>query len=361
MRCYLGEGDRKEAWFTHLVPSGMLPALALDGELITESDDILFTLDEAFGPLPSSPPLGDASAVLPLRRLERKLFRSWCDWLCRQNSQKVEERAAANFAAVAAEVDFVLSGSSGSPYFLKTFGIADVIFAPYIERMSASLTYYKGYSLRGENPSIDEWFRAMETRPTYLGTQSDFSTHSHDLPPQMGSCHPSGCPRQSLASAAIDQALPLPEGGCRRVTSFFPFEHETSSPRPGTAKAEALTRVYAHRVQLAACNPLDVGVFDGAVRSALTFLVTGVPTKPPNGTAEGLRYLKDRVSVPRDMSLHAARCLREALERTAALDGDGRGVGISVRDRRDQDPRPFVEAKERRERERESGGGANSC
>ena len=54
MFCY-GE---KEAWFKRLVPSGMLPALAIDGQLITESDRILLVLEAAFGPLglPSSIP-----------------------------------------------------------------------------------------------------------------------------------------------------------------------------------------------------------------------------------------------------------------------------------------------------------------
>ena len=43
MVCY-GE---KESWYRRLVPSGMLPALALDGRLITESDRILEALELA--------------------------------------------------------------------------------------------------------------------------------------------------------------------------------------------------------------------------------------------------------------------------------------------------------------------------
>ena len=57
---------------------------------------------------------------------------------------------------------------------------------PYVERMNASLAYYKGYLLRERHPAIDRWFRALEQRSTYLGTQSDFHTHANDLPPQMG-------------------------------------------------------------------------------------------------------------------------------------------------------------------------------
>jgi glutathione S-transferase len=71
MFCY---GD-KEAWYRQRVPSGMLPALEVDGRLITESDRILEALEQAFGPL--GPGMGDAQ-VLPLRQLERVLFRAWC-------------------------------------------------------------------------------------------------------------------------------------------------------------------------------------------------------------------------------------------------------------------------------------------
>jgi glutathione S-transferase len=75
MFCY-GE---KESWYKRKVPSGMLPALELDGKMITESDDILIALEQVFGPLN----LGMTDpAVLPMRRLERLLFRAWCSWLC---------------------------------------------------------------------------------------------------------------------------------------------------------------------------------------------------------------------------------------------------------------------------------------
>ena len=80
MRCYLGPGQAKEPWFTALVPSGMLPALQLDGALVTESDVILAKLEAAFGPLAGQRLA--APEVLPLRRLERELFRAWCEWLC---------------------------------------------------------------------------------------------------------------------------------------------------------------------------------------------------------------------------------------------------------------------------------------
>ena len=37
---------------------------------------------------------------------------------------------------------------TSGPYFLDKFGICDIIFTPYLERMNASLFYYKGYELK---------------------------------------------------------------------------------------------------------------------------------------------------------------------------------------------------------------------
>ena len=337
MFCY---GD-KESWYRKVCPSGMLPALSIDNQLITESDVILMNLDAVFGPVPSSPDL-DSDEVYPYRRLERKLFGAWCDWLCRRHVPLTggESRAAESFKSVAEEVDSVL-GKSKSPFFLDSgFSIADIIFTPYIERMSASLTYYKGFSLRSSYPNINAWFTEMEKRPTYLGTQSDFHTHSHDLPPQMGMCVSDGTKETRKLMEYID-------GG---YVDSPHYEFETSTTPSSDIALEALTRVYVHKEQLVEVNPTkDKGKFDEALRCVLTYLATGTVVKPPKGTAEGLRYLRDRVSVPRDMSLHAGRKLRIALELTAKLDGDGQGPRIEDGNRRDQNPVPFVEAKRKRE------------
>lgn len=72
------------------------------------------------------------------------------------------------------------------PYFLDDFGTADVIFAPYMERINASLFYFKGYDFRGHFDKIGKWFDAMETRKCYRGTMGDFNTHALVLPRLMG-------------------------------------------------------------------------------------------------------------------------------------------------------------------------------
>lgn len=324
MFCY-GE---KESWYKRKVPSGMLPAVELDGRLITESDDILLALERAFGPL--SQGMEDAR-VIPLRRLERLLFKAWCTWLCCPSaSPKEEHRRRDKFIEVIAMVEGAL-GQTPGPYFLKEFGTADVIFTPYVERMNASLYYYKGYSLREVNPRLRDWFAALESRPTYRGTQSDFHTHVHDLPPQMGGCYENNEPQMLMNKVRVDQG---PWFGLPDVAYSEP-EH---------ARQEALHRIIKHHRNLIRVNPADDQLFDEALRCALTAMMKEVPCPPPTGSDVALRYLRDRICVPRDMSIYAAKHLRTALEETAALAGENQGPSIPIRHRRDQDPANFVTA-----------------
>lgn len=324
MFCY-GE---KERWYKRKVPSGMLPALELDGRMITESDDILLALEQAFGPLHQG--MTDP-AVMPLRRLERLLFRAWCGWLCYPSRNAAQEqRSREQFEAVVAQTEAALA-QTPSPYFLADFSTADVVFTPYVERMNASLYYYKGYSLREANPGWGAWFAAMETRPTYRGTQSDFHTHAHDLPPQMGGCYENGEPAARQCQTLVDQGpwFELPDVGY---------------PEPETTRLEALARVLKHRANIIKVNPVKAPEFEVALRCALTQMMTEQACVPPEGSEMGLRYLRDRVNVPRDMSIYAAKRLRTALEATAALVSARQGPPIPVRHRRDQNPADFTMA-----------------
>jgi glutathione S-transferase len=322
MFCY----GKKEAWYKKTVPSGMLPALELDGKLITESDDILLALEQAFSPLTFS--MKDPK-VLPLRQLERLLFRAWCMWLCYpMRSQQQEQNNKDQFISVVSQVENALSATP-SPYFLEEFSTVDVIFTPYVERMNASLYYYKGYSLREENPHLKAWFEAMETRLTYRGTQSDFHTHVHDLPPQMGGCYSNKDPQTIINQNRVDQGpwMGLPD---------------VMYSEPENSRQEALYRVIKHRDNIIKVNPANDQLFDEALRCGLTYMMTGKNCSPPPKSDAALRYLRDRINVPRDMSIYAAKRLREALETTASLVGTKQGVPIPVNHRRDQDPANFA-------------------
>ncbi len=322
MFCY-GE---KEAWYKRKVPSGMLPAVGLDDRLITESDDILIALERVFGALGWEM---ENPKVIPLRQLERLLFRAWCMWLCYPTgSARQEKENRDRFIGVVSQVEEALSRTLGS-YFLDGFSTADVIFTPYVERMNASLFYYKGYSLREENSRLADWFEGMESRSTYRGTQSDFHTHAHDLPPQMGGCWENDEPQTKINQKRVD----------RGSWDGLP---DVAYPEPETSRAEALQRVIKHHDKIIRVNPADDQLIDEALRCALTFMITRQVCTPPSGSDVALRYLCDRISVPRDMSIYAAKRLREALESTASLAGDKQASAIPIKHRRDQNPADFT-------------------
>ena len=324
MRCY----GRKEPWFLEKVPSGMLPALELDGELITESDVILLRLEQVFGPM--GMPLESEHAI-QLRQLERLLFRAWCLWLCSPGlSFRQQQQARNQFQTVADKLEQEMSHHPGPWLDPDGPGSVDLVFVPYVERMNASLAYYKGFRLRQEHPAIDRWFVALEQLETYRGTQSDMHTHAHDLPPQMGGCWSDDNPEAAALASRIDRGEGLGQD-----------EGEWPDASNQEMAARALTRVLRHRQALLASNPLGAEGFDQPLRCALTHLMEKRQCPPRTGSAAALRYLRDRVSVPRDMPLPAARLLRQALEATAALDGSERPRPLPLHDRLDQNPEAF--------------------
>ena len=73
-----------------------------------------------------------------------------------------------------------------------------------MERINASLIYYKGFNLRSNYRHLDNWLTLFEGTSAYRGTQGDFHTHSHDLPPQMGGCYKESNEKQIAFSKSID-------------------------------------------------------------------------------------------------------------------------------------------------------------
>lgn len=248
-------------------------------------------------------------------------------------------------------VDEQLAVTPGS-YFLDDFSLVDIIFAPFLERMDASLTYYKGYQMRknGEFKNITRWFEAMETRPTYMATRSDYYTHAHALPPQLGGCNMNT--EGKAFAARIDGkewSLPL------EPLSSGSFEPYSAGEEPSLDKYLAAKRLVENRAAVTkfACRgygedgrpvmaPLSspnatpnedtAPAVEAALRHVAHALLVSVETKqstdsggfhstdtPEQGYMDGtscyaaLGYLRDRVGVPRDLKLPSARQLRAHL------------------------------------------------
>lgn len=68
-----------------------------------------------------------------------------------------------------------MSWCAGGPFFLgRDLSLVDITFVPMLERVVASLLYYKGCVVRGQGrwPAVERWFEALEARSTYMGTKS---------------------------------------------------------------------------------------------------------------------------------------------------------------------------------------------
>jgi len=71
-------------------------------------------------------------------------------------------------------------------------------------------------------------------------------------------------------------------------------------------------------------------------------MITGEIRTPEKLSGKSLRYLKNRISVPRDMPIISARLLRQSLNKIEILSDDNGMDKIPLRNRYDQDPRNFI-------------------
>ena len=330
MYCY-GE---KEDWYLRKVGSGKLPAVELHGEIITESDNIISFLESKYGNLGSSI---FSSHLKNPKIVERKIFRAWCDWLCRENIIFFENTHRRKYMHLCLkELEDILEESKTGfidPIIehsgITNPGTGDIIFIPYLERINASLCYYKGFNLREEFPLLNNWLSLLEKKNTYLGTQGDFHTHSHDLPPQMGGCFKEKNNQQIYFSNSIDTGKGL---GNLEINKFNDFSLNSRI---------ALMRVLKHKNNIINANPCDKDSFDYALRSSLTYMITGEVNKVDIESGIGLRYMRDRISVPRDMTILQARILRQSLEKIASLTRESDSHKIPTKHRFDQNPDKF--------------------
>ncbi len=331
MYCY----GQKEKWYLNKVSSGKLPAIELNGKIITESDNIISFLENEYGTLGSSLLSKDIQVA---RNLEREIFRSWCNWLCRKSFSYLDESFRKNkFRESIYKLEKILSlsktGFIDSPIHNSEKlepGTGDIIFIPYMERMNASLSYYKGFDLRNNYPYIDRWLTLFENLSTYRGTQGDFHTHAHDLPPQMGGCFREVNDQQVTFSNLIDVGEGLGN-----------LEFNQNLDLNYYAKF-ALKRVLKHKDNIINANPYEKGLFEESLRSALTYMVTSEINKVPDIAVNSINYLKNRISVPRDMPIISARILRQSLNKIKSSNINFKIDKIPEKHRYDQDPAKFI-------------------
>jgi glutathione S-transferase len=357
MRCY-GE---KPASFTRIQPGGQIPVAIIDGVTYGQSNDILMALEVKFPDYKSLTPSASlVSKAQEYSRLERQLFSAWMYWL----TGNAGERAKMEFTGVLSVVESALQAADG-PFFLgKDITMVDVQFTSFLERMAASLLFYKGFQMRvtkgspTDYPAINAWFDAMETLPSYQLTKSDYYTHCWDLPPQLGGCtyEPDGRifedainGLRSIDGTQGSWGLPLQphnggvepdwewagdEAAARReavermsanhegIVKFAargagkkgmpPYQASLSDPN---AVSNEAVQVAVDKILRTVCLALleSTETHDTAMTEIANIVAKDGGEEYAAGVIASIVYLRDRVGVPRDMRLPAARQLRAHL------------------------------------------------
>ena len=161
----------KPEWYTRLVPSGKVPALALPGDAAprVESLQLLRLVDDAFpGPTLLPPGAGDETATL---------FALCDDVYVRQgytvlSSAAPPEQLAADFRAVAAPLEEKLA-QHGGPFLLgERFSLADVAFAPFTERYALAFREIRGWPMLDAHPALAAWHAAVEGLPAFAASKA---------------------------------------------------------------------------------------------------------------------------------------------------------------------------------------------
>ncbi len=144
MRCY---GD-KPASFLRMQPSGNIPVAIIDGVMYNQSNDIMYALEEKFPnhkPLVPKDPQQRMKAQ-ELLRLERTLFSAWMGWLTSRDGPN--GRLRDNFTSVLNQVEAELTMTNGGFFLGQNVSLVDFMFMPFLERMCASMLYFKGFQIR---------------------------------------------------------------------------------------------------------------------------------------------------------------------------------------------------------------------
>ena len=350
MRCY----GSKPASFTRMQPSGQIPVAIIDGQVLGQSNDILAQIEEAFPEHKSLRPApGQEQRAQELLRLERQLFSAWMYWLTSKDTSSQQYRGM--FTETLTTVERALSKQG--PFFMgKDVTLVDFQYAPFLERMAASLLYYKGFPIRvapgaaTDFPAVNRWFDAMETLPSYQLTKSDYYTHCWDLPPQLGGCvsEPAGGPYARAINGETGGSWELPlqphNGGVEPDWAWAARDGDSEAQREAvervSANFDAIVQFAARGAGRQGMPPVSAPLADpnavpsdavlesvsASLRVVCAALLEGSPDQYDARMAEigttlvhdggseiaskvvdSLAYLRDRVGVPRDMKLPAGK------------------------------------------------------
>ncbi|MBW4580314.1 MAG: glutathione S-transferase N-terminal domain-containing protein [Tildeniella nuda ZEHNDER 1965/U140] len=315
--------SNKPQWYLDLVPTALVPAAKINGNLIYESKDILLALEERFPETSLLPqdPAENAIARQWVEEAETNGFKGAAYNFLRHPTTDAKELAdlQTTFEAKLDTLEQAL-GNYPSPFFLSSFSLADLMYSPHLDRLAASLPVYRNYTIKGNSrfPRINAWFDALNQRSAYHRVRSDSTTNNLLL-------------RRRWGVKPIGNPLPL-DVEITQANHHRAEAAERLSDNHDVAIGDILKNSGAQA--LAAGDEAAVrAAIDWHLRLLADYLLHGNSTPLPWGRIGGkdnsdslvaaagaitLAYIRNRICAPRDMSAGAATALRQAADTVLA-------------------------------------------
>ncbi|MBD2565196.1 MULTISPECIES: glutathione S-transferase family protein [Nostoc] len=314
--------SNKPKWYTDLVPTTLVPAAKIKGNLVYESKDILLALEERFphpALLPENPEENAVARQL-LEEAETNGFREIAYKFLREAPVDADDLAnlQAAFEAKLDELEEALAKYS-SPYFVSTFSLVDILYSPHLDRLAANLPVYRGYHLKGNPrfPRINAWFDALNQRPAYHRVKSDNITNNLLL-------------RRRWGVEPIGNPLPLDVTDSEKIQ----YRAEAAERLSDNREVAIADIIKNSGVQALAADGDFTTVKDAVdfhLRQLADYLIHGNGETLPGGRTGGknssvdpifaavgaitFAYLRNRICAPRDMSAGAATAFRAAIDK----------------------------------------------
>lgn len=313
--------SNKPKWYTDLVPTTLVPAAKIEGNLVYESKDILLALEERFKEHPLLPENPEENAIARqwVEDAETSDFRDIAYKFLREPISDANELAnlQAAFEAKLDQLEQTL-GKYPSPFFVSTFSLVDIMYSAHLDRLAANLLVYRGYHIKGNPrfPRLNTWFEAINQRPAYHRVRSDSITNNLLLRRRFGS-QPVG--NLSSLNPADSEAIEYRAEAAERL-----------SDNREAAIADILKNSGVQRLAINDdISPVKEAI-DLHLKLLAEYLINGNKIVLPWGRVGGkdnadpivaavgaitLAYLRNRICAPRDMSAGAATAFRAAVDK----------------------------------------------
>ena len=178
--------SNKPKWYMDMVPTGLVPAVKIEGELICESKSILLELENRFPENPLLPEESEKKAIAlnliescDQGELSTTGFKFIKSISSEQNQTPQElEELKNNLETKLHELEKALEKYTGD-FFLSSFGLVDIMYTPMLQRFSSNLPVFGGYKLRGNDkyPLLNRWLKAINNRRAYQIVKPDDHTN----------------------------------------------------------------------------------------------------------------------------------------------------------------------------------------